>query len=568
MPSVRVKRGRERPYLAMPDVNAEPTPLPADPAARARSGTVTSYLSAGSGAATGAESVAMRSPRQSLAVPGSPTSSSPNSPTGVRGSVVGTHILRNANGRTRLRKEDSRLRSPGQGTLGDRRSMDGRRSIHSYGGDPQPVDVHLSQEDLEGQIGSALSLPRDERGMNYSEHHHDEIVDHLDVIDPQVATVTNLSNAANSIFLPPLSVYNRRPVMNLPARERGPSDEKSRHQDDLDQHVEQLLGKKHRIRRILWGVADFVSTPVGACTALYGFLCAFWGAAIVLFLAKIINLHNHDLQNFWIEVSSQVTNGLFTATGVGLIPWRVIDTYRMGKIWHYKRLTRKLRAKAGMQVLMDEDDLPDPAFNPDYVHVLSEKQQDELHYQQQKFMASQTWYRPHATDTHKAFPINTALIICLLIDGNSIFQCFLCGCMWGMNRFQRPAWTTGCLIPASFMCALVAAYFIFRGNNKTKKTNEVEGKLREALEMENVGLMNSHLVERDGFTVVERNETPPIDAEHMVIPESRAQVAATSDAPDGDLQKQTPDLKAVPFSPASKGNSTEAKQRKKAPMIP
>lgn len=36
---------------------------------------------------------------------------------------------------------------------------------------------------------------------------------------------------------------------------------------------------------------------------------AFWGAAIVIFLAKIINLHNHDLQNFWIEISSQVTNG-------------------------------------------------------------------------------------------------------------------------------------------------------------------------------------------------------------------------------------------------------------------
>lgn len=56
----------------------------------------------------------------------------------------------------------------------------------------------------------------------------------------------------------------------------------------------------------------------------------------------------------------------------------------MGKIWHYKRLTRNLRTKAGMQLLVDEDDLPDPAFNPDYVHVLSEKQQDELHYQQQK----------------------------------------------------------------------------------------------------------------------------------------------------------------------------------------
>ena len=70
----------------------------------------------------------------------------------------------------------------------------------------------------------------------------------------------------------------------------------------------------------------------------------FWGAAIVIFLAKIINFHNADTQGFWIEVSSQVETGklnirlkyrssnsaflgLFTVTSIGLIPWRVLDTY-------------------------------------------------------------------------------------------------------------------------------------------------------------------------------------------------------------------------------------------------
>lgn len=38
-------------------------------------------------------------------------------------------------------------------------------------------------------------------------------------------------------------------------------------------------------------------------------LVAFWGAAIVLFLAKMINLHNKDRQDFWVEISSQVENG-------------------------------------------------------------------------------------------------------------------------------------------------------------------------------------------------------------------------------------------------------------------
>ena len=39
------------------------------------------------------------------------------------------------------------------------------------------------------------------------------------------------------------------------------------------------------------------------------YIVVFWGAAIVLFLAKIINLHNPDRQGFWVEVSSQVVNG-------------------------------------------------------------------------------------------------------------------------------------------------------------------------------------------------------------------------------------------------------------------
>lgn len=36
----------------------------------------------------------------------------------------------------------------------------------------------------------------------------------------------------------------------------------------------------------------------------------FWGGAIVIFLAKIINFHNANTQGFWVEVSSQVETGI------------------------------------------------------------------------------------------------------------------------------------------------------------------------------------------------------------------------------------------------------------------
>lgn len=49
--------------------------------------------------------------------------------------------------------------------------------------------------------------------------------------------------------------------MNLPQREKTASGgEKGRYKDDLDEHVEHVLGKKDKIRRIGRGVRDFVST--------------------------------------------------------------------------------------------------------------------------------------------------------------------------------------------------------------------------------------------------------------------------------------------------------------------
>lgn len=53
--------------------------------------------------------------------------------------------------------------------------------------------------------------------------------------------------------------------------------------------------------------------------------------------------------------------------------------------------------------------------------------------------------------------------------------------MWGLNRFQRPAWSTGILIPLGFLSGIGAALFIFLGTKKTKRTEEVEKRLKAAL---------------------------------------------------------------------------------------
>ncbi|KAL0572041.1 hypothetical protein V5O48_009919 [Marasmius crinis-equi] len=378
---------------------------------------------------------------------------------------------------------------PSQGNLQSRRPATAEGVI-TYEG--SATDIQLPGDDHHSLIGSALNLPQPvERNGRPAVvrplddiHHHDDIVEHLEVIDPQVATVSHLTNAANSILIPPLAFYSRKPVVMLSDPRPGPTDpESGKFEDSLDRHVDDVMRRRDKLRRTLKGVWSFLKTPMGIITGIYGFLVVFWGAAIVLFLAKIINLHNADRQGFWVEVSSQVVNALFTITGIGLAPSRILDTYRIAKIYHYKRRTARLRKEAGLPQLYDPDDLPDPAFDPNYVHVLTDKEQKDLHRQQRKFQYSQTWYRPHGTETHRAYPISYALTICCLNDGNSIFQAMLCGCMWS-QAFERPPWTTGTLIPASFLCGIFSAVFIARGSAKSKRTKEVKEKLLASLAME------------------------------------------------------------------------------------
>ncbi|KAF8913998.1 hypothetical protein CPB84DRAFT_1840763 [Gymnopilus junonius] len=366
------------------------------------------------------------------------------------------------------------------------------------------TDIRLASHGEPGRVESSINLPHIDGDEN-NDHHHDDVVEHLDVIgmlhfhsktgccptsfplDSQVGAVSSLTNAANAILIPPSAWYSRKPLVVLPStpRRQTAGDDFPEYEDSLDRHVEDVLNRPSKVRRTIMGIWSFLKTPMGIITGIYGFLVVFWGAAIVIFLARIINFHNPNTQGFWIEVSSQVETvnepGLFTITSIGLIPSRVLDTYRVWKIWRYKRRTMKLREKACLPQLFDVDDLPDPMYDPNYVHVLTEAEQKDLHRQQRKFQYSQTWYRAHGTETHRAFPINMALIICFLNDGNSIFQIFLCGTMWGLNRFDRPPWTTGVLIPGSFLCGIGAAVVIWRGGERTKRVEEVRERLRVAL---------------------------------------------------------------------------------------
>jgi hypothetical protein len=156
--------------------------------------------------------------------------------------------------------------------------------------------------------------------------HHDEVVDHLNVIDAEVSAgmytrpvrrriflklnigwaflllVTYFQDTANAIMLPPIpALWKRKATISLPttpaAAPTTTTDaagntivDPGSTEDLLDTHVKDVLIKKQRSPKKEWfirsmkGAWAFVKTPIGVITAIYGFLVVFWGAAIVLFL--------------------------------------------------------------------------------------------------------------------------------------------------------------------------------------------------------------------------------------------------------------------------------------------
>ncbi len=128
--------------------------------------------------------------------------------------------------------------------------------------------------------------------------------------------------------------------------------------NELDEHVHMLLTKKAKAKRMGKGFLRYVKTPHGLIITVYAFLITFWGTAIVLFLLRWINVHNHDRQRYWIEICDQILCALFTAVGLGFAPFRAVDTYRMVQIAHYHFLTYKRRRQLNLPELKDKNELP------------------------------------------------------------------------------------------------------------------------------------------------------------------------------------------------------------------
>jgi hypothetical protein len=253
-----------------------------------------------------------------------------------------------------------------------------------------------------------------------------------------------------------------------------------------------------------------------------------FGAAWVLFLIGWISLGSK--QDYVINVVDNVLVALFAIIGDGLAPFRAVDTYHMIYIAHYHRKTWKRRDKLGLPELLDHNDLPDqrkeevqPAevdleslvarrFSPSLARriapripkriarrmiarsktpdpsyeytVLTSQEQAKLEYHERKFSKSHTFYKPHETETHFAFPLKLLVAVVLLLDCHSMLQISLGACTWGIPYRQRPFALTTVILCCSITCNITGGIVISIGDKRTRKKDVIERMMRQELTSE------------------------------------------------------------------------------------
>lgn len=248
------------------------------------------------------------------------------------------------------------------------------------------------------------------------------VVDVLDVIDPEISALTTLNNVQNSLFLPNLPwLYNRQPTYDLGQTTSDSSDEEmgtaagARREDQLPQMTQQGevemaarggLSRTNTIDSILSTMDEgpghhYAVLPHGASLTGWtdeekaalddhvrhqlhskragfkrtmkgfgryvrnplGFLVTLYFFLITFWGAAWVLfligwIYVGDRQDYFVEIADQILTALFCVVGITMFPFRLVDTYHMSFVAFYAHRTWRLRKERGLKELKDHNELP------------------------------------------------------------------------------------------------------------------------------------------------------------------------------------------------------------------
>ena len=234
----------------------------------------------------------------------------------------------------------------------------------------------------------------------------------------------------------------------------------------------------------------FTITPLGFLIVLYGLNVVAWGGMLFLLLIgggqqymcyvpnkpglKDCN-HIDSPRRIWIEIDSQILNALFCVTGFGLVPWRFRDLYYLlqFRIRHKQSALRRLAGihrswfrLPGSQQLDPSPDasIPDPENNNAVPLPPSKIPDPPL-----------TGFRALPTRMWKLDYVIWAYVL------NTFLQAVLSGFMWGLNRYDRPPWSTGLFVALACIVAALGGLMAFQEGKRIKAVEGIPVKEDEVL---------------------------------------------------------------------------------------
>ncbi|KAK3321293.1 hypothetical protein B0T19DRAFT_466634 [Cercophora scortea] len=357
-----------------------------------------------------------------------------------------------------------------------------------------------------------------------SECYDERIVDFLDAVDPEVATISSMNNIGNSLFnFIPNKWVNRRPTYDLsqlpyipgafpPSKEdittlaespqagrpqvarvhsfstvlsapqyailpndatlEGWPEEDIKLLNDYVRHM--LHSRRSKFKQRLKGFVQYASRPLGFFITLYATLITLFGLGWVLFLIGWIYVGERQL--YAINVIDILLVVLFNLAGVGLAPSRAKDTYHMIYVAHYQSPNSNDRSSD-----LEAGIVANPKQQDDFFPVLSDTEQAKLTHHQAKLAKSHTFYKPHETETHHAFPLRLLVAVVLLLDLHSCLQIALGGITYIIDYHHRPTAATTAILCCSITANCTAGLLISIGDRRTRKKDVLERLMKQEL---------------------------------------------------------------------------------------
>ncbi|KAI9822004.1 MAG: hypothetical protein M1832_003176 [Thelocarpon impressellum] len=220
----------------------------------------------------------------------------------------------------------------------------------------------------------------------------------------------------------------------------------------------------------LKGFWRFFITPFGFLVVVYGLNVVAWGGMLFLLLCNaapaMCRPTCNDINSprrIWIEIDSQILNALFCVTGFGLVPWRFRDLYFLLK-WRVGKDHSMLRRLAGIHrswFRLPNSDLLD-------VRSAAPVAAEDDPRAAVPLPLSKAPEPPLTGVRAKPTPLWKLDLVIWLFVANTFLQVVLSAFMWGLNRFDRPSWSTGLFVALASIVAGWAGFMQFREGKKIK----------------------------------------------------------------------------------------------------